>query len=81
MRSLTVEELMKRQWNVSRTTVENASAHQRWDQAYQLLLQWAKTYPPTKAPPVAAQPLQEVSHASSPVCPCIDQSSSSPSDD
>jgi hypothetical protein len=32
---------MKRQWRVSRKTVERADARQRWDWAYQSILRWS----------------------------------------
>jgi hypothetical protein len=31
---------MKRQWHIQRTTVTHLNGQQRWDQAYQRLLQW-----------------------------------------
>lgn len=81
MRSLIAEELMKRQWNISRTTAALPNGQQRWDQAYQLLLQWAQVHPPVPTPTVPTQAPQEVSDASSSVRPCLDQPSSSASDD
>lgn len=32
---------MKRQWRVCRQTIERPDASQRWDRAYQSILQWA----------------------------------------
>ena len=43
---------MKRQWQTRRTAVATATGQQRWDQAYQLLLQWA-TPPEVRVPPPA----------------------------
>jgi hypothetical protein len=31
---------MKSEWQVSRTTIEQADGQRRWDIAYQLLIQW-----------------------------------------
>ena len=39
-RSLGTEEMMKR-WRVHRETVKRPDARQRWDQAYQAILQWS----------------------------------------
>jgi len=35
-----VEEQMKRSWKKCRQTTQYPDAERRWDQAYQLLLQW-----------------------------------------
>jgi uncharacterized protein (UPF0548 family) len=41
----------RRAWQVQRTSVPTPTGQQRWDRAYQLLLQWAMTSPePTGAP-------------------------------
>ena len=32
---------MKRRWHVRREAVERPDARQRWDQAYQAILQWS----------------------------------------
>ncbi len=48
---------MKRQWQVRRTTVATTTGQQRWDQAYQLLLQWATVL--AGAATVAAPPRRE----------------------
>jgi uncharacterized protein (UPF0548 family) len=51
----------RRAWQVQRTSVPTPTGQQRWDRAYQLLLQWAMTSPePTGAP--GAPVLTEVSH-------------------
>ena len=39
--SLGTEEMMKRWWRVHRQTVKRPDARQRWDQAYQAILQWS----------------------------------------
>ena len=41
----------QRTWYVRRTGVPMATGQQRWDRAYQLLLQWAVTSPPMAAAP------------------------------
>src|SRR5215213_8131261 len=59
-------------WHVQRTGVPTETGQQRWDRAYQLLLQWATTPPaPTKAP--ASPILPEVFHARSDLRARLDQ--------
>jgi hypothetical protein len=66
-------------WHVRRTSVSTPTSQQRWDRAYQLLLQWAMTSPePAEAP--GAPILPEVSHASSNLRPCLDQPPGRPPD-
>ena len=64
----------QRTWQVRRTGVPTATGQQRWDRAYQLLLQWtATTSPaPTEEPALI---LPEVSHARSDLRPRLDRSS------
>ena len=46
----------ERPWHVRRSGVPIATGQQRWDRAYQLLLQWATTPPAPAETPVAARP-------------------------
>ena len=39
--SLGTEETMKRRWRVRREAVERQDGRQRWDRAYQSILQWS----------------------------------------
>lgn len=39
--SLSREEMMKRQWQIHRTTLRRPDARQRWDRAYQSILRWS----------------------------------------
>src|SRR5215210_85863 len=48
--SLGTEEMMKRWWRVHRQTVKRPDARQRWDQAYQAILQWSLENEQTRAP-------------------------------
>jgi hypothetical protein len=41
---------MKHQWRVRRETVERTDARQRWDRAYQSILQWDLQTEPTPSP-------------------------------
>ena len=50
----------QRTWRVRRTGVPTATGQQRWDRAYQLLLQWAATDPPAPAEAPAPPILPEV---------------------
>ena len=69
----------QRAWQVRRTSVPTPASQQRWDRAYQLLLQWAMTSPePAEAP--GSPILSEVSHASSDLRPRLDQPSGRPPD-
>ena len=69
-----------RTWQVRRTGVPVATGQQRWDRAYQLLLQWATTPPPR--PVAATQPVirpkmchAEMCHADSDLQPRLDRPS------
>ena len=66
-------------WHVRRTGVPMPTGQQRWDRAYQLLLQWAMTIPePTEASGAAILP--EVVHADSNLRPRLDQPPGRPPD-
>jgi hypothetical protein len=71
----------KRTWHVRRTGEPMATGQQRWDRAYQHLLQWAAM--PRPAPTVAAEPptSPEMCHASSDVRPRLDRSPGRAADD
>jgi hypothetical protein len=60
-------------WHVRRTGAPMATGQQRWDRAYQHLLQWAAK--PRPAPTVAPEPptLPEMCHASSDLRPRLDR--------
>jgi hypothetical protein len=62
----------QRTWQVRRTGVPMATGQQRWDRAYQLLLQWAVTNSPAPAEKPALI-LPEVSHARSDLRPRLDR--------
>lgn len=47
---LSMEETMKHRWHVRRQVVERLDARQRWDQAYQAILQWSLENEQTRAP-------------------------------
>ena len=66
---------MKRQRNlhVRRSTVAVITGQQRWDRAYQLLLQWAATTPPAPMAAPAFPILPEAHHARSDLRPRFDQ--------
>jgi hypothetical protein len=64
----------QRTWHVRRTGVPIATGgQQRWDRAYQLLLQWAATNSPPAPAKKPALILPEVSHARSDLRPCLDR--------
>ena len=68
---------MKRHWQIRRQFQEAADAPQRWDQAYQHLLQWSQPNPPTDAPNPSISLLSpaEVMYDQCHLCPCVDRSS------
>ncbi len=63
----------QRAWQVRRSTVAVATGQQRWDRAYQLLLQWAATTPPAPMAAPALPTLPEAPHAHSDLQPRLDQ--------
>ena len=74
-----MQDQRRRAWQVRRTSVPTPTGQQRWDRAYQLLLQWAMTAPePTEAP--GSLILSEVSHASSDLRSRLDQPPGRPPD-
>lgn len=65
---------MKRHWIVRQQFTPYPDGAQRWDRAYQHLLQWANAPIPLTPtpPPLSSQPPQEVDHASSSLCSGLD---------
>lgn len=62
---------MKRQWKIQRETQEYPDGQNRWDRAYQLLLEIARSVEETQT-----QSKLEVQNASSDLCESIDPASS-----
>jgi uncharacterized protein (UPF0548 family) len=79
MRCLIEEGKMKRQWQVQRTAVPTATGQQRWDQAYQLLLQWAMTEPEAVVPSPTDR--GEGTDARSDLLPRLDDAAGAAADD
>jgi hypothetical protein len=69
---------MKRQWQTRRTAVATATGQQRWDQAYQLLLQWAPP-PEVRVPPPDDR--EEGTDARSDLLPGLDDATGAAADD
>jgi uncharacterized protein (UPF0548 family) len=67
------EGAMKRQWNIRRQTTALPDGQQRWDQAYQLLLEWARRATDTQSPPD-----EETHDANRRVCTGINHKSGPP---
>jgi hypothetical protein len=67
---------MKRHWQVSRTGQPHADGTQRWDRAYQLVLQWASM----AAKPDSSSPQQEPTDARSHLRPRLDTAPDADSD-
>ncbi|MGN6812943.1 MAG: hypothetical protein ACTHMP_18925 [Thermomicrobiales bacterium] len=70
---------MKRQGQVRRTAVATATGQQRWDRAYQLLLQWATT--PSEAIAPFPTSREEATHARSGLPARLDDTASTAADD
>jgi uncharacterized protein (UPF0548 family) len=66
---------MKQQWNIRRQTTPLPDGQQRWDQAYQWLLEWSRCQ---SAPPLP--PAKETHDASCRVCTGVDHKSSPAAD-
>jgi hypothetical protein len=64
---------MKRQWQIRRQFQPTADAARRWDQAYQLLLQWSQPDESTANPNLSTtrHPPSEVTHDNRHLCPRI----------
>jgi hypothetical protein len=75
MRLFIKEHTMKRQWQIRRQFQEAADAARRWDQAYQLLLQWSQPTRTNNDPNLSTtlQPSLEVTHDQRNLCPRIDR--------
>jgi uncharacterized protein (UPF0548 family) len=65
---------MKRQWNICRQTTAVPDGQQRWDQAYQMLLEWTRCATATET-----SPEQEKHDASCHICTSINSESGPPS--
>jgi hypothetical protein len=66
---------MKRQWTIRRQVQEYPDGQNRWDQAYQLILEIAGSLDPN-----TIQSTLEVIHANSYLCPRVDSTSSTSTD-
>ncbi len=62
---------MKRPYRVRRQTVQRPDASQRWDRAYQNILQWALETDPSSVPG-AKNGKEEKSHAGSGIRPGLE---------
>ncbi len=71
---------MQRQWRVRRQMVAAPDGQQRWDRAYQHLLNWASPGPPPQTATNERQTV-EVEHARSGLCAGLDATASADADD
>jgi hypothetical protein len=79
---LGTEETMKRQWRVRREVVERPDARQRWDQAYQAILQWSLQNEQTRAPGANASAIgKEEYHEGGGIRPGLDLQAGQTPDD
>jgi hypothetical protein len=67
---------MKRQWQIRRQFQTTADAARRWDQAYQMLLQWSQSTASTTKPDLftTLPPPSEVTYDKRNLCSRIDGS-------
>jgi len=76
---------MKRNWRVERHTKEVLDGHQRWDRAYQSLLEWSTALRQLttiqSANLSATLEVKEPPHASSHISPCVDEQPSPSAND
>jgi hypothetical protein len=70
---------MNTPWQIRRRVIARSDGERRWDAAYQFLLQWAMDHHEGTCP--VPSHLQEASHGSSPVCPCLDHPATTNPDD
>ncbi len=70
---------METPWQVRRTTVAQHNGERRWDYAYQFLLQWAMEHEAGQGP--APSHDQEDTHGSRSLRPCLNQPSTTATDD
>ncbi len=70
---------MKMPWQVHRTAVAQHDGERRWDNAYQLLLQWAMEDEADSG--LAPSHQQEESHGNRSLCAGFDDSSTAAADD
>ena len=70
---------MKTPWQVRRTAAAQHDGERRWDDAYQLLLQWAMEHEADSSP-VPSSP-QEDAHGNRFLRPRLDQPSTAAADD
>jgi hypothetical protein len=70
---------MNTPWQIRRRVIARSDGERRWDAAYQFLLQWAMENHAGPCP--VPSHLQEESHGSSPVCPCLDHPATTNTDD
>ena len=66
---------MKRQWRIHRHFRTATDGAQRWDQAYQHLLEWAQASSASGArlPGMRSSPAQEEEHEHGPLCSGVDR--------
>ena len=69
---------MKRRWHLRREAIERPDARQRWDQAYQAILQWSLENEQALAPKANGK---EEYHEGSSVRPSFDLSAGQARDD
>ena len=69
---------MKRRWYVHREAMERPDGRQRWDQAYQAILQWSLEYEQARVPRANDE---EEYHEGGGICPGLDLQAGQARDD
>jgi hypothetical protein len=75
---------MQGQWHIHRQLHATGDGARRWDQAYQLLLQWSSLNESTRCPvppSLLSQPPLEDTHENGSLCPRLDAAPESGTDD
>ena len=77
-----METIMKRRWQVRRTTVAQEDGQRRWDRAYRSLLEWGLRR--SASPDQGVSPFvkeEEADDTSGVVCPSLDVTAATGADD
>ena len=71
---------MKTRWHVCRAVVARGDGERRWDDAYQILLQWAMAHE-AGTDPAPSHCKKEYPHERCPLCPRLDHPATAVADD
>jgi hypothetical protein len=72
---------MRRRWHLRREAMERPDARQRWDQAYQAILQWSLENEQARAPRAKEEEEEEEYHEGGGIRPGLDLQAGQTRDD